>query len=186
MLDIDKNLAKNIEDIKVAKNRNSKGFVKIELYAYSNKDLVSLEKAVLNYLNNNPYVQKEIDLEKDKIIAIINDINQSTKELLTIKLKVKKALNENKLSSIKFNPAEIDKELVKFGQQKIELKNRLKNLGFEIKVPVSKPFKPYKPKKALILVVSIVTGIILGIFLVFFLEWIDGAKRNYRLKEEQT
>ncbi len=44
------------------------------------------------------------------------------------------------------------------------------------------PDKPVKPKKALMIAVSGVSSLFLGIFLAFFLEWLEGIKR--RKKEE--
>ena len=40
------------------------------------------------------------------------------------------------------------------------------------------PEKPYKPKRRLIVMVSLVSGLFLGIFLAFFKEWLDNVRRS--------
>ena len=45
---------------------------------------------------------------------------------------------------------------------------------------------PTKPKKKLIVVVAFVTGFILSIFLVFFIEFIKNGKNEEELCEEKT
>lgn len=180
LLNVDKNVAKDLVNIEVNQNRKEKSSTKIELYTYSTKHLNQLEKAILDYLNKNPFVQKEIGLEKEKTLSIINSIDNGIKGILKIRVKVIKKL-ENKLDAIRFNPAEIDEKIVNLQKQKCELERRLKDLkGFEIKVSISIPYKPYKPKKALILAVSVVTGLILGIFLAFFLEWLKATEAQHR------
>jgi uncharacterized protein involved in exopolysaccharide biosynthesis len=40
------------------------------------------------------------------------------------------------------------------------------------------PEKRFKPKRKLIVIVAFVTGLMLSIFIAFFLEWIEGIKRK--------
>ncbi len=44
--------------------------------------------------------------------------------------------------------------------------------------------KPYKPKKKLIVAVASVSGLFLGIFLAFFVEWIENVKKRHAKEEE--
>jgi uncharacterized protein involved in exopolysaccharide biosynthesis len=44
--------------------------------------------------------------------------------------------------------------------------------------------KPYKPKKKLIVVVALVSGLFLGVFAAFFKEWLDNVRKKY--EEEKT
>ena len=54
------------------------------------------------------------------------------------------------------------------------------NITFQVIDPPYIPAKrePYKPKKVLILAVAGVSGLFLGIFLAFFREWIENARRQ--------
>jgi len=177
LLNINENLAKDLKDVKVNTDRKDKTFMKIEIYAYSNKNFKRFETAILDYLNNNPYVQKEIRLEKEKIISDINNIDKVINKIEKLRGKIEKMLN-NKSNILGFNPADIDIKIANLKSKKKELEEQLKELKFESKVSVFTPDKPYKPKKALILAVSLVTGLIFGIFLAFFLEWLEGVKNR--------
>ncbi len=57
-------------------------------------------------------------------------------------------------------------------------------ISFQVIDPPYVPEKPYKPKKKLIMAVALVSGLFLGIFLAFFVEWIENVKKRRR-KEEQ-
>ena len=177
LLNINENLAKDLKDIQVSTDRKDKSFIKIEIYAYSNKNFKRFETAILDYLNNNPYVQKEVNLIKEKMISDINNINEAIKEADKLKGKVVELLS-NKSNILGFNPADIDIKIANLKTKKQELEKQLKELKFEAKVSVFTPDKPYKPKKALILAVSLITGLIFGIFLAFFLEWLEGVKNR--------
>ncbi|MEO2069362.1 MAG: Wzz/FepE/Etk N-terminal domain-containing protein [Desulfurobacteriaceae bacterium] len=59
-------------------------------------------------------------------------------------------------------------------------------ISFQVIDPpyIPDPKKPYKPKKKLIVVVSLVSGLFLGIFVAFFKEWLDNVKK--RREEEKS
>jgi uncharacterized protein involved in exopolysaccharide biosynthesis len=65
-----------------------------------------------------------------------------------------------------------------------ELKEKV---SFQIIDPpyVPDPDKPYKPKKALIVALGLISGLFLGIFMAFFKEWLENVKRR-RAQNEET
>lgn len=85
---------------------------------------------------------------------------------------------------IGFNPMEIERSVI---STEIQLQDTEKNLkllkGFE---KINEPFipeKPFRPKKKLMVVVAGITALFFGVFLVFFLEWLDKIKQeNVRRK----
>ncbi|WP_197460563.1 GNVR domain-containing protein, partial [Thermodesulfatator autotrophicus] len=67
----------------------------------------------------------------------------------------------------------------------IESQTRLARLkGVELAVEPVVPNKPYKPKKLLIVAVAMVSGLFLGVFLAFFVEWLENARKRYETKEK--
>jgi len=65
-----------------------------------------------------------------------------------------------------------------------ELKERINLLSpVEVVQDAFSSVKPVKPKKKLIVAVGFVSGLFLGIFLAFFVEYLDSARRRY---EEET
>ncbi|MEA1916098.1 MAG: GNVR domain-containing protein, partial [Campylobacterota bacterium] len=77
-----------------------------------------------------------------------------------------------KLTTVDLIELEERKSLIKLSLQPHNFKNT-KVIG---KIMISD--YPIKPKKRLIVVVAFVTGLILSIFLVFFMEFIRGAKEE--------
>ncbi len=55
-------------------------------------------------------------------------------------------------------------------------------VAFQVIDPPFVPKKPYKPKKKLILAVALISGLFVGVFAAFFLEWLENIKkRNNKL-----
>ncbi|NPA53890.1 MAG: hypothetical protein GXO21_04410, partial [Aquificae bacterium] len=65
-------------------------------------------------------------------------------------------------------------------------------VAFQVIDPPFIPKKPYKPKKKLLLAISIISGLFLGIFAAFFIEWLDNIRKKtnkvhlYKEKEDTT
>jgi uncharacterized protein involved in exopolysaccharide biosynthesis len=73
-----------------------------------------------------------------------------------------------------------------FQQYEVAKANEIKEqVAFQIIDPPYVPEKdnPYKPKKVLILTVATVSGLFLGIFLAFFIEWLEETKKRYQNAE---
>ena len=80
------------------------------------------------------------------------------------------------------------KLLVELPQTKIKLQQQIKQLQFNISSENIQNYQvvgkyivydyPVKPKKKLIVIVAFITGLILSIFLVFFLEFISKSKED--------
>ena len=64
-------------------------------------------------------------------------------------------------------------------------KEMKESISFQVVDPPYVPKKPYKPKKRLILAVSAVSGLFLGVFLSFFVEWLENARREHA-KDQST
>ncbi len=114
---------------------------------------------------------KELEVEKDRIIReTIPSIEKKLTELSTLKIE------------------QINKSITEKENQIQVLKKDIENLNILISPPFTKNFEmlrvvtkdsPAKPKKSLVLAVATMSGLFLGVFLAFFLEWIENARRRH-------
>ncbi|WP_456425653.1 GumC family protein [Desulfurobacterium sp.] len=56
-------------------------------------------------------------------------------------------------------------------------------IAFQVIDPPYIPEKPYKPKKALMVIVGLISGLFIGIFAAFFKEWLDNVKERHKAEE---
>ena len=127
---------------------------------------------IINYQNmlTNLYNQiKNLELEKDNILS-------QTLPNIQHKIEVLK----NQIDNLQ------KKLLIDVSQEKQNIKNQINLTKLQIKntfftKEIGSPLmsdKPAKPKKKLIIIVAFITGFILSIFLVFFMEFIKSLKES--------
>ena len=114
----------------------------------------------------------------------INDILKNTIPEINKKIK---HINEFEINNI-------NEKIKKFHIELKKIQREMEILELSLKPPLTENFKiigesftnhPYKPKKKLILAVSAVSGLFLGVFLAFFLEWIENASRRHKNNQTQ-
>ena len=163
----------------------------------SNKleEMISAVKALQNTESTN-----YVNLQKKRITLLQNDINITEQSILNIISKI--SIYESRLFDIEKKDAALAGiYAIELGKMQAEVNTLRKNksalstekneLLFTIsstnitrtkivgKIEILE--KPVKPKKGLIVVVAFITGLMLSIFLTFFLEFIQSAR-----KEEAT
>jgi len=179
----------NSEDftfVTASKFRENKETVKIEIGTYKPSIIPHISKSLISYLNSNRYVKRKIETEKEKLLTFIKESKNKLQEMEKTKKLIYKELREGNIKTLGFNPLDLDTKILNIKKEIAELEIRLENLkGFEISVEPAIPEKPSKPKKKLILAVSAVSGLFLGVFLAFFLEWIENAGRRHKNNQTQ-
>jgi capsular polysaccharide biosynthesis protein len=179
LLSISEEDVMEIDSISASEIKKNKNIVKITLNVYDPIIIEKLGISLLEYLNNNRFVKERIRLKRETLRFLINETNKKIKEIESVKDRIVEDLKRGKIRDIGFNPVDMDRSILSLKERVKNLENQLKLLrGYEIAVNPVVPEKPSKPKKTLILAVSLVSGLFLGIFLVFFVEWIENAKRN--------
>jgi len=157
----------------------------------NNKNLIPILSSKLeSYLNKLPAVQNaikglkqylitKIKIDEAQIIELTNLKKELLKELSLAKDTTFKNLILNKIFNI--NTKILNKKAeIEFA--KLQL-NQLK--GVELAVPPLLPNKPYSPQKGLVIGIAIFVGLISGIFLALFIEWLENAKKEYEQKKNE-
>ena len=140
---------------------------KIELYE---KNVINLEeqmKFVLESLKNinslDPSIAALKLMEKRDIS---NDIISNKSQLFDLMIK------KESISNLEINKLIERKKIL----ESLTLDYNIKNSDIIGKIQIND--YPVKPKKALVVVVSFVTGFILSIFIIFFMQFIQGLKKE--------
>lgn len=178
-LNMDKTRVSELVKISTSTPRGEKKFIEATIEVYKPEIIIPIKNALIEYLNNNKYVKERIRLQRESMNHLKEEIQKKINEIEGLKEYVVKEIKEGKVKDLGFNPIGLDKEV-------INLKQRLKNIekditllkGFEVVVEPNIPVRPSKPRKKLIVAVAGFTSIFFGIFLAFFMEWVEKNKRD--------
>ena len=140
---------------------------KIELYE---KNVINLEeqmKFVLESLKNiNSLDPSIVALKLMEKRDISNDIISNKSQLFDLMIK------KESISNLEINKLIERKKIL----ESLTLDYNIKNSDIVGKIQIND--YPVKPKKTLVVVVSFVTGFILSIFIIFFMQFIQGLKKE--------
>lgn len=182
------NRIKFIKDIELTSVENKLDFNKKKLKEYENNLItISKQKSVNN--TENMLMAMQVLNTQNLILNLqntIEDLYQSKENLLNIKLKNLELEKQNLIDEnirsleIKLN-IDIKNQIKSIQDNIISLKRKLSNNNVQNSKVVGQiqvSDSPIKPKKKLIVVVAFVTGFILSIFLVFFMQFIASFKNE--------
>lgn len=186
-----------VQSISVPKG--SESILSMNIHGYSNDEAVKYIQTVIEKIETD--YKKKTDAYTDSQKTLIQLIQEDIKENSTSLEQMKEAMNtySQKIISLTSEDAALAGiYALQIGQKQTELQelkkyiSKLKNKEQELKLSIT-PFmmksthivgeietldKPIKPKKALIVIVAFITGLMLSIFLAFFLEFISSAKKE--------
>ncbi|WP_457643030.1 Wzz/FepE/Etk N-terminal domain-containing protein [Persephonella sp.] len=183
ILETNERILKELFSLSANPIKKEKNRIKISIAVYSPEVITYLSKSILNYLNKNKYLKNRLEIEKSTILQTIKNIKSEIKDTENLKQAIIAKIKSNNYN-IGFNPLEIDESIIQLKEKLHTLDAKLKTLkGYEIVVEPVIPSKPTKPKKTLILAAATISGLFLGVFLAFFLEWIENAKRRHQREE---
>ncbi len=180
-------LSLHLSDVKLVKSinpsvkRGKEHFLEVSLIVYNPGIIEKFKNAIVSYLNNNPFVQEKINMERMKLFNLKREIEAKIKSMDSMRRVLEKNLKEGKVKDYGFNPLEMEKVIMDLKMRLEDTKTRLATLkGFEVAVEPVIPTKPHSPKALLIIGVSFISSLFLGMFLALFVEWYQNAKRKHK------
>ncbi|QCT93919.1 chain-length determining protein [Caminibacter mediatlanticus TB-2] len=163
--------------------KNTKDILNIKIDDFSNERAINYLNEILKDINSKE--NAKIDMYKKIINQKIKILQESKKQLLINKqnyLNKIKSINDSQIiSNLLQAIADIQKQVLSINDKIINLKSQLSPLNIiktQIIGKIEKSNKPVKPKKTLIIIIAFITGLILSIFLVFFMEFIRSLKEE--------
>ncbi len=190
-----KGILSYVENVSIP--RKTRGFITITVDGPNNLEAkATLSKVIKQIIDKHSIIYKSIigtkettiKLYNELIILLSKEINKQNMVVLNLRRYLNKIQDKNpNLSALIILQIGQIKRNIVVEQDKINnLKKEIYNLQLTMHSPylvmtqiVGKIYThnyPVKPKKKLILVVAFITGLIFGIFLVFFLEFIRKAR----------
>ncbi len=160
-----RNIEIKINDIKTKEVKliNKKIALTKDTIAASKKELLALEESLKNMKNaNSAFIALQLIQKRD----LVQNIERLENKLIDIQNK------KNTLESTTINKLLEDKALISSMLLPYNYKNT------EIIGEIITNDHPVKPKKTLIIIVAFITGLMLSIFLAFFLEFLRGMKEE--------
>ncbi len=177
----------NLSDVKLVKSinpsvkRGKEHFLEVSLIVYNPAIIEKFKNAIVNYLNKNPFVQERINMERMKLFNLKKEIEAKIKSMDSMRRVLEKNLKEGKVKDYGFNPLEMEKIIMDLKVRLEDTKTRLATLkGFEVAVEPVIPTRPHSPKALLIIGVSLISSILLAIFIALFVEWYKNAKKRHK------
>ena len=186
-----------IEDVSVP--RRIKGFITITAYGPNNKEAIKMLKVAVDEVlkRHGKYYNKIFKFYSKELKSATNEYNFLSKEIdkqtkiLKILSKKQRSLNNSHsvLSALLIlQISQLKRNLISEKRDLFTLKEKINSLKLHMQPPylvmtkiVGKIYThnyPVKPKKKLILAVALVSGLFFGIFLAFFIEFIQRAKER--------
>jgi len=171
----------NVKDLKFNNIKDSNNKILVTIDAKKIDDIPRALSEVIDYLNNMDIIKSKISRSKAialKQIEELSDLIKTSPDLLSTSDKLFKA---GKLSTMGFNPIDINKKVI---EAKIELLgieqllSRLNKGGIEIAVQLYISNKRVSPKILLNVVAAGILSLLLGVFLAIFIEYIGNIKNK--------
>ena len=182
------NFVKHLNSLSVRQVKNS-GLISVTIYVHKTKEFKSIAKGIFKGINDSKYFTA-LSLKNKKYLLykkalLIKELDKMDYIMNNMNMLVKGMGENGKLLLMYAHPKS-------FLQEAGALKTEIHKINYDLKhrlyLPfslVSKPLAPsvpFKPNKKLIVAVSGISALFFGIFLAFFIEFIEKNKNRHNNK----
>jgi len=175
--------------------KGTKNILIVQTQDYNNRSAEKKLLSVFEYITTmqGKDLKNYIEAQKRKLAATKNNLKQESELLLSSKESINNhqekflALSEHNVALAAIYSIEIGRQqdqIKSLTSEVLQLKNSVYDIeeslsplnikNAEIIGKIEKSDKPIKPKKTLIVIVAFIAGLMLSVFLVFFLEFLGG------------
>jgi len=162
---------KNVVKFDAKTPRDTKDLVEITVDVYDRGLIPDLKNGIVQYLNQNPYVNERIAMWKENNLHQKAELQAKIQEIDDLKNFVIVQIKKDRAKYLGFNPLQLDGEVINLRQRLRDLENSIKLLrGFEVTVEPVIPNKPIKPNVTRIILATLVIALFIGVAITFFIE----------------
>jgi hypothetical protein len=166
-----------VEKISYKLPGGGKGFLKVFINVYQTGVIPEIAKGILDYLNKNQYVKDALEIEKKPLKALEREIQGKIEAIESLKNFVVNEIRNGRVKDLGFNPIDLDDRVIELKEKLNEVEKKMSLLrGYEMVVEPVVPQEPVKPDRALIVLFAFISSIFMGVFIAFFVEYIEKAK----------
>jgi uncharacterized protein involved in exopolysaccharide biosynthesis len=181
--------AKSVGSIKIesalkdkpSKEDEKKWFI-VTVQILNQEILPSLEKGIVNYIENNEYVKIRVEQKRNLNKELIKKTDEEIQSLESFKKKIYEGnFFENNKGNVMFDPTVVNIRIIELNKDKLKYQNDLQIVNsVQIVEGFTKFLKPIKPNKA----ISLAAGSTLGLFFVAILIAFKSIRKVVRMAEE--
>ena len=171
----------SIDSIKLSALRDSGDKFQLIIEAKRIDDIPIAISEFEEYVDNNPLLRRPVEEKKEMFLKQIEELSnviESSKELMKA---YDNLIKTGRVIPVGFNPIELRKRISDIKIEKLQVEQALKRLkGIEMVAQPNILSEPVKPKVKKNIVLAGVVGLFAGIFLAFFMEFLEKNKANLR------
>ena len=175
------NRAEEITDLNLAEMKGATDKFKIVIEGRSRDMLPEALGNFVTHVEHLPVIKNSQEKITRELDQRIRDLKEAYAKSVSINKEIERRLRSSSLSSLGFNPIEIN-------QQVLDMRNELyrleqERLHYRLIQPLDDPFvskSPVKPNKTMMITVAGLCGLLFGVFAVFIAKYSPGLKANER------
>jgi len=178
LLSLPRQKVRSLVSVEFSNGKNEKGVFSIAVDSYDPALLREFDGAVVNYLKSLPSVASTVALRREELEKKVELYRSKVREVTELVRDFRKRLASGKVEVVGFNPVELETSLVEYQSTLASLERQLQELSPFKEVAVAVLDEPVRPKRGLIVTVSLISGLFVGLFLALFLEWLERVREK--------
>jgi capsular polysaccharide biosynthesis protein len=171
--------ADEITEARIEEVRGATDKFKITIESRDRESLPASLQELIEYADNIREIRNDYEKIISEMDEKIRNVTEAVKKSDFQIREIEKRLNSSKLLPVGFNPIEINNKAVEQKMEKHRLEQERQN--YKVIQLLQDPFiskNPVKPQKAIIMAIAGILSLMLGIFIVFIVEYLEGTKKK--------
>lgn len=179
-LGVDKETAAKIKSIAVksifekeSDNKEPVNYFEVTATVTDNDILPQLQEGIVNFLQNNEFVQKRVALKEDGLKTLIDRIDKEIAQIDSVKTKIGQSvpLSATSPNVVLMEPSNLYEQALKMAEKQQLYKTQLALIeSFQVVQGFTPYEKPSSPSWIICLVTGLAGGLIIGFAILFFKE----------------
>jgi LPS O-antigen subunit length determinant protein (WzzB/FepE family) len=175
--------ADEITDLKIVELKGTTDKFKIIIESSSTEVLPEALVEFVKYIENMNMIKSNYEKITRELDEKIKNVKETYTKSDFINREIEKRLRSSNLLSLGFNPIEVNQKVLEMKTEMYRLEQE--RLNYKLIQPLDAPFiskYPVKPKKTLILTIACLGSLMIGLFIVFVIEYFEktGTKAQSR------